>query len=136
MKKILKIINGNLDDLSTQENGGWIAGWFTDPHSPLHSHDFEIKWSTHPKPHGSEKEKPAGSPAKTITILIEGKFSVTIPETGQTFELTKTGDYVYFAENITHTWKCLNEPSRMLTIRWPSHPNESVKSIFPDPGNS
>jgi len=130
MKKIPRIKNGNLNTLTTKNNRGWIAGWFIEPHDPLHSDDFEVKWSKHPNPHGKEKKEPQGGPAKTITILIKGKFSVTIPETNQTFTLNKMGDYVYFDENITHTWKCLKNPSQMLTIRWPSIPSQSAKSTL------
>jgi len=115
-----KIDVGNLDSFQSPESRGWFLGQFIDPSSPFHSDAFEVKWSTHPL--GDTKPRPEGGPTKTITFLVDGEFKVTFPESNETYTLSKPGDYVYFGEDILHTWESLKEGTRMLTIRWPSIP--------------
>lgn len=114
------ISSGNLDAFQAREPGsrGWFIGHFIDAASHFHSNDFEVMWSRHPL--GDTRKAPSKSSAKTLTILIEGKFKMIFPESRQEYELHKAGDYVFYAEDVSHTWESLQENSCMLVIRWPS----------------
>ena len=107
-------------NVNTKSNGerGWIFGHFIDPTSPFHSDDFEIKWSKNPQ--GASKiAAKANKVAKTVCILVRGKFRVDFPDLNKSVLLEKEGDYVFFGNGIVHSWKALEE-SLTINIRWPS----------------
>ena len=116
------ISSGNLDAFQAREPGsrGWFIGHFINAASNFHSNDFEVKWSRHPL--GDKREIPSKGNVKTLAVLIEGKFKISLPETNQEFELKAVGDYVYYGEGVSHTWESLQENSCVLAIRWPSVP--------------
>lgn len=118
MKPIHK---GNLNKENLTNTRGWFIGHFAQDKNLCSDH-FEIKWTTHPK--GDIKPTTAkNKTAKTISILISGKFIVRYPQNNTNIILDQAGDYAYHAEGIYHTSEALEE-STILTIRWPSIPGD------------
>ncbi len=116
----MDLIFGNTHDTAAQRD--WVIGNFIDPTSPLHSDAFEVKWSTHKKGAGKGEAK-ANAVAKSISIIRSGKFQIDFPDQGKSIVLSKEGDYAYFGPGVRHSWTAL-EDSEMVTIRWPSIPND------------
>jgi len=115
------ILTGNCEG-EKNKHRGWITGHFIDKSSPLHTQDLEIKWGEHKK--GEAKENPAANnQSKTLAILIYGQFQFDFPNDKKQIVLNKKGDYVFFNAKINHSWQCLKN-SLVLTIRWPSLPND------------
>lgn len=112
-----KLEEGNVYTKSNGERG-WILGNFIDPSSPFHNEDFEIKWSKIPMGERKEDAK-ANKTAKTLCLLVYGKFSVILPEEKRTAVLKEEGDYIFFSPGVVHSWEAL-ETSLIITVRWPS----------------
>jgi hypothetical protein len=101
---------------------GWIMGHFKDPGDPRHSDDVEIKWGVHPA--GDERAEWVVGEARTaLLVLISGRFLVRLPD--RTVVLTRQGDYVVWGKGVDHSWLA-QEPSVVLTVRWPSVPGYRV----------
>ncbi len=114
------ILKRNLTDelKRNPERRGWFIGHFMEPESVFKRDDFEVKWGVHPK--GEKKSSVASNMvAKTVAILVRGKFSVTFPDEKEEIILSKEGDSVFFDSKINHFSEAL-EDSVVLTIRWPS----------------
>lgn len=118
---MFNIQNGNLnkrvkDDQST---GGWVIGHFLSDNDFFKSDDFEVKWAVHTK--GEIKDGViAASVAKTIVILINGRFKLSFPNENKEVILSKQGDFVsYDAHEVLHSGEAM-EDSTVLVIRWPS----------------
>jgi hypothetical protein len=93
-------IFGNAADVS-QETRGWFFGHFMPGEAhPLRSSELELKWYTHPKGETRATWAP-GNPVRTLNILIRGHFVLLFPD--QEIAL---------------------ENSLVLTVRWPSVPQE------------
>jgi len=120
------IINGNLKNtVDKGKSNTWIMGHFIDPDSPFHNKDFEIKWHSLKK--GESKDiLGANTKSKSLSILIRGKFSLKFSEKKEII-LDREGDYVYWGPGVSHTWTALEE-SLVITIRWPSIPNDQYKT--------
>ena len=83
---------------------------------------FEIKWSNSRK--GDKKPEPAlNVKAKSVGILVYGSFRMDFPDEKESFTLRDEGDYVFCNAGVTHSWEVL-EDSLLITIRWPSTPND------------
>lgn len=116
------IISGNLTDKTKEDSNrrGWFLGHFMAPNSKFKNDNFEVKWGIHPK--GDRKKTSAkNSTAKTIAILIKGKFVIRFSDDKEVL-LSKIGDFVYWDGKIYHTYEALTN-SIVLTIRWPSIPD-------------
>ncbi|NOY14864.1 MAG: signal peptidase I [bacterium] len=115
------IKSGNLDEKIKDhpETKGWLVGHFVKFDPFFKTNDLEVKWAVHHK--GDIKPGAiAKSTAKTLVILIKGKFAVRFPDLGKEIILSKTGDYLaYDASKVMHTAESL-EDSVLITIRWPS----------------
>ncbi len=122
-----KIATGNtVDSAHQQDRSGWFVGQFMPVNSPANTRDVEIKWGVHAAGDTNEgfcKNRTA----KTVSILIEGRFSLTFqgPDGSQTVMLERKGDYALWDAGITHNWAAL-EDSVVLTVRWPSLPHDHV----------
>ncbi len=122
------IKSGNLNKKIADhpETEGWLVGHFMNSDPFFKTNDFEVKWAVHSKgdiKHGAFTE----ITAKTIAILIKGKFVVRFPDLGKEVVLSKTGDYVaYNAYEVLHSAESL-EDSIVLAIRWPSKRKNSNK---------
>ncbi len=116
-----KIISGNLDQQikSHPETKGWFLGHFMNQNPEFLCNDVELKWARHKK--GEKKNGLfAKNTAKTLTILISGKFSVQYPELKQEIILSELGDFVlYDASQTGHKAEAI-EDSLLLIIRYPS----------------
>tara|TARA_Y100000310_G_scaffold157498_2_gene156860 strand:- start:1942 stop:2310 length:369 start_codon:yes stop_codon:yes gene_type:complete len=114
-----KIQSGNLNKKNNTR--GWCIGHFME-NPPFKNTDFEVKWGKHPK--GEKKSHPAkNKTAKTLSILIQGKFALQFKDKELVME--SVGDYVFWDANIPHSWTTL-EDAIILTIRWPSVPNDQI----------
>lgn len=120
--KSSKIVFGNAyNDRNPRQ---WLIGHFIEPQKGLlFNEDVEIKWGTVKA--GEEKSFWVKSThAKTISILIKGKFIISFPDCE--YVLEKEGDYVLWGTEIAHTWKAL-EDSVLITVRWPSVSGHDVE---------
>jgi hypothetical protein len=107
--------NGNGFEPGPGQNG-WFIGAFMPKGDPRHNEDTELKWCSHKK--GEERRNaPAREDGYTVSILISGKFVITLD--GEPFILQKQGDYLYFGPGLHHSWKA-EEDSVVLSVRWPS----------------
>ena len=114
------IIKGNLTEEKEKhpERRGWFIGHFVEDESVFKTDDFEIRWTFHPK--GDKKPQIAANmKAKTVSVLIKGKFVLIYPDQKKEVILSKPGDFVYHDAKVYHGSEAL-EDSIMLTIRWPS----------------
>lgn len=122
----LMVVTGNAEDTARQGNRrGWFVGHFLQPEElPVHTQAVELKWGVHTT--GEEKQGVAvNNESTTLTILISGEFEVKFPIQNMTIKLAKQGDYVIFKNGISHTWKAVTD-SVVLTVRWPSIPEDQV----------
>jgi hypothetical protein len=102
----------------------WLIGHFIEPEKGLFFDErVEIKWGTHK---AGEKKGfwTKSSSAKTLSILIKGKFVMSFPDRDCVLE--KEGDYVVFDTEMAHAWHAL-EDSVSITVRWPSIPGHDVE---------
>lgn len=115
-----KILQGNINNPDTTKKK-WFIGHFMDE-GPLKTENFELKWGKHKKGEkdtgGTEYKK-----AKTVGILIYGKFKFDFPSGNKTITLSKEGDYCFYDSGIAHNWEVL-EDCLILSIRWPSLPKD------------
>jgi quercetin dioxygenase-like cupin family protein len=59
----------------------------------------------------------------SLAILVQGKFQYRFPEAE--IVLARQGDNVLWPPGVFHTWAAVQD-SVILTIRWPSKPNDVV----------
>lgn len=115
----MNIIQGNFNDKLTSHRG-WVVGHFMEEDSPFNTKNVEIKWGKHKS--GEYKEFVAkNEKAKTLTILIRGKFTLIFGN--KKIILHKEGDYCFWESGVSHSWVA-DEDSLVLTIRWPSLPDD------------
>jgi len=111
---------GNLDTISSEnpERKGWFIGHFINDKSPFNTDDFEVNWVRIKK---GERKKGIGNnaKAKTLTILIEGKYQFEFLDKSEGAILKNKGDYFFYQPIKNHVAKAL-EDSLIMTIRWPS----------------
>ena len=101
---------------------GWLLGHFKEPGSPRHSEDVEIKWGVHPA--GDRRAQWAAGEVRTaLLVLISGRFRLDFP--GHSVTLAEQGAYVVWGKGVVHSWYA-EEPSTVLTVRWPSVPGYRV----------
>ncbi len=121
------VVIGNAEETAKQDNRrGWFVGYFVQPAElPMHTQAVELKWGIHEA--GEEKKGiVVNSEGTTLTILISGSFEMNFPLQNRTVKLTKRGDYVIFANGISHTWKAVTD-CVVLTVRWPSIPEDQIR---------
>lgn len=103
---------------------GWFMGYFvpeaTNPRSTV---ALEVKWTTHTA--GESRSQWAKNlQATTLSILIRGRFRVQFRD--RDVVLVQEGDYVLWLPQVPHYWVA-EENSTILTIRWPSQPQDSIE---------
>lgn len=109
----------------SQDHKGWFIGHFIHPAEDRRSTgDVEVKWGIHPageaKPTWTKAEQ-----ATTVSILIRGRFHVQFPD--RDVVLSQEGDYALWAPGTFHRWTA-EEDSVVLTVRWPSRPEDVVRA--------
>jgi hypothetical protein len=113
--------NANVDGAL---DAGWLLGHFKPAGDIRHSTDLEIKWGVHPP--GDRRERWATGEVRTaLLVLISGRFRVDLPD--REVVLSQQGDYVIWGPGVDHSWYA-EEPSVVLTVRWPSVPGYAVRS--------
>jgi mannose-6-phosphate isomerase-like protein (cupin superfamily) len=101
---------------------GWLLGHFKPEGDLRHSTDVEIKWGVHPA--GDRRARWATEERRTaLLVLISGRFRLEFP--GRNVVLARQGDYVVWGRGVDHSWYA-EEPSVVLTVRWPSIPGYRV----------
>lgn len=108
-------IDGPLD-------GGWLLGHFKPVGDLRHSTDVEIKWGVHP-PGDERAEWAVGETRTALLVLISGRFRVELRD--RSVLLARQGDYIVWGPGVDHSWRA-EEPSVVLTVRWPSIPGYRV----------
>jgi len=123
------LVTGNAFDEAQQNNQrGWFMGHFISPAYGLRcTQEIEVKWGVH-RPNEEKLAHGVNEKATTLTVLISGSFVISFPELNSSINLERTGDYVIFAPCVSHVWKAL-EDSVVLTVRWPSIPNDQ-KEVY------
>ena len=100
------------------EKGWFIGGSLPEALGIRHTHDVELKWSTHTA--GEERADWVTSEVRTtVAILISGKYEVMFRDKSVT--LIDQGDFVMWGKGSDHKGKAV-EDSVILTVRWPSIP--------------
>lgn len=92
-----------------------------------HSSEVEVKWAVYAagekRPHWAMQRE-----ATSLAVLIRGLFQISFAEADVL--LSKEGDYAIWGAGVAHTWAA-EEDSVILTLRWPSRPEDSL--IVPNP---
>ncbi len=113
MKKVIE--KGNAKEKGADRRG-WFMGSFFPEDSINYQEEVELKWGIHPE--GEERDSKAEEgDAKTMSILIKGKYELNFGETKIILE--KEGDYLFFTPNMPHHMRA-HEDSVVLSVRWPS----------------
>jgi hypothetical protein len=122
------------------DKNGWFVGNF--PDNPIEglrgNQKIEIKWYHHPKGHRADSKPTSGE--LTISILIEGAFSLWFRTAGKLDEnwkqyiLQNAGDYVIWGPKLDHKWEAI-ESSIVLTVR-PAEVSEPPTSTPASPSES
>jgi hypothetical protein len=107
---------------------GWFVGHFLPAHEGLrHDDRVEVKWGVHP----AGEERPSwvvNAVATTISLLVRGRFRLYFPTTD--YLLQDVGDYVLWPPGVPHHWRA-EADSIILTVRWPSRPDDSTPAPPP-----
>jgi hypothetical protein len=112
------LLFGNAEQ-AARETRGWFLGHFAPGEdNPLCSQDVELKWFTHRQGEVRSEWAP-GSRARTLNLLIRGRFVLVFPD--QEVALEREGDFVLFGPGVAHSYRAVEE-SLILTVRWPSLP--------------
>ena len=119
------VLTGNLykEEIEKPQNKGWfIAHFIKEPE--LRNEHVEVKWSTHKKG-WSKGFVAANKNAKSVSVLISGRFVLNFPDDGKEVVLSEPGDYCFWSEGVYHS-SAAPEESVVLTLRWPSIPDDVV----------
>ena len=120
---------GNAADQGSARNG-WFIGHFIDRALGLrHSGEIEVKWGTH-RAGESKSNYGANDRAKTLSILISGRFVLEFPDSGEIVHLEQPGDFALWPPGPRHRWTVI-EDAVILTVRWPSLPGDQKASEGP-----
>ena len=103
-------------------HNGWFIGRFIDEDAYRQTHEVEVKWGIHKKGDSNEKFA-ADQVARSMSVLIRGKFRLTFRRNGKTDDilLEHEGDYAVWLPGLEHFWVA-EEECVILTVRWPSFP--------------
>lgn len=117
-----KFVSGNAYTESGDRRG-WFIGYFITPNDDLRStNDIEVKWTVH-KAGDQRKEWATNQEATTLSLLIRGRFRLQLLD--EEIVLSSEGDYVLWSAGLPHCWFAELD-STVLTVRYPSKPNDSV----------
>jgi len=122
-----KIEHGNAS-IDSKDYRQWLIGKFiTDKKSLRCTEDLEIKWADC-RAGETRKAWASSKVIHSICILISGKFEMIFSE--KNYILSEPGDYVIWGPGVSHNWKSITD-SIIITVRWPSEPEDSVDIIKP-----
>lgn len=121
------VSRGNVGTVASTRRG-WFIGHFIDEDVYRQADDFEVKWGVH-LPGEQNVQYAANKSAKTVSILIRGKFRLLFQTGSQVEEvlLQNEGDYALWLPGVYHHWIAEGEKETIiLTIRWPSVAGDQV----------
>ena len=99
---------------------GWFVGHFIqDTGSIRHSNDVEVKWHEHQKGE-SREDWSVSEVATTLSLVVRGQMRMIFEN--KEFVL-QAGDYCIAPCGTPHKYS-IEEDSTILTIRWPSLPDD------------
>lgn len=117
---------GNAADQG-EGRSGWFVGHFVDRALGLrHSDEVEVKWGVH-RAGETKSAYGANDTAKTLSILVSGRFLLEFPDRDETARLERPGDYALWPPGLWHRWTALDD-AVVLTVRWPSRPQDQKAS--------
>ena len=101
---------------------GWFVGHFVPPEFGLRSTDLvEIKWGTHGR--GETRADWADSRyATSLSLLLRGSIRLFFDD-GREALLARPGDYALWPPGVAHHWRIEEDDTIVLTVRWPSRPD-------------
>lgn len=116
---------GNAAAITNSSSSKWWIGHFIPPSHPLrHNTHVETKWAVHPQ----RRSRPGGfvknNIATSMAVLVSGKHRILFQHPRASVTLSNPGDYVIWGPNVLHSWIVLVNHTTVLTIRWPSIPND------------
>ena len=111
---------GNVADASKNTRGWFLGHFMPGEANSLRTSELEAKWYTHAKGETRHEWAP-GNPVKTVNILIRGHFVLLFPD--REVALEQEGDFVLFGPGVPHSFRSVEE-SLVLTLRWPSLPQQ------------
>lgn len=122
------VSHGNADKV--QARNGWFVGFFVDNDPYRQTRDVEIKWKEH-QPRSKKGPFESNHSARSMSILIRGSFVFEFERQNerqkvlrQEVRLKKPGDYAIWLLGVKHRGYTQVKNTRMLTIRWPSVPED------------
>lgn len=119
------VIGGDLADEKSFEKRGWFIGHFMEKESVFKNDNFEMKWAVCLRGWQEQFTK-SNLRAKTMCVLIEGKFEFEFQKEGEKKILSKTGEFIFWDAGVLYTSKSLDD-SVLLVIRWPSVPDDQKR---------
>jgi hypothetical protein len=119
------VLSGNAYVDGASQRGWFIGHFLESPHGLRSTPLIEVKWSIH---HTGEEKSLWGVSKKATTLcaLLKGRISLLFP--GAEYILSREGDYVIWPAGIPHRWT-VAEDALVLTIRWPSRPEDGNVSF-------
>lgn len=127
MERTGGVVSGNAADDRAHE--GWFVGHFVPAAAgPRSSEAVEVKWAIY---QGGEARAGWGAnrEATTLAVLVRGRFRLRFPE--REVLLEREGDFALWEPGVPHFWQA-EEPTVVLSVRWPSLPGDSVGVPPPD----
>jgi quercetin dioxygenase-like cupin family protein len=111
--------------------GSWFVGHFveSDPTALSKTGHVEVQLRRHPagsRRHAWSKNRHA----HTLVVLIRGRFVVEFPHVEVVLE--EEGDYSLWPPGLAHSWRA-EEETLVVTVRWPSVPDDAVPVDPPHP---
>ena len=131
MSSELRVLTGNAA-VDGAAHRGWLVGHFAGaPGAPTRTEAVEVKWGVHPA--GDRRAVAAvNATATTLSILVRGRFRLRFPD--RVVVLEREGDYALWEPGVAHDWLA-QEESVVVTVRWPSVPNDSRPTGEPGVGS-
>ncbi|MBI4145951.1 signal peptidase I [Candidatus Woesearchaeota archaeon] len=114
------IVKGSVEGVDVHR--GWFIGHFLN--DPFKTDAVEVKWGVHKKGE-LRPQVAANKTAKTVSVLVKGKFVFRFPVEKKEVVLEQPGEYVFWNNGVYHTFEAL-EDSVVVTVRWPSVENDQV----------
>jgi hypothetical protein len=128
---VVEVSWGNgLDEGSRASRRGWFVGHFVAPSTgPAATDMVEVKWGVHAA--GEIKAiEGVNQSATTMSLLVSGRFHLDFPSHGRSVTLVRAGDYAIWSPGVSHRWRVL-EDAVVITIRWPSRPDDQSEHPAP-----
>jgi hypothetical protein len=107
---------------------GWFIGHFVPAElGPRSTDAVEVKWGVHAL--GETRSAWASSNAATsLSVLVRGSIRLFFASGAEAL-LAEPGDYALWPPGLAHRWQIEQEDTIVLTIRWPSQPQDGSPAV-------